>query len=118
MVLESSDWHSRSGYVGTLLQYYPGNSSDKHEGYFIGGDIGFSVSDQTYKPLDKNDIFFFPFVDIYFFGYTKQLSKNLFMDVFIGGGWAPVSSEVEIEGHRHDSGDFYPMCDVRFGYRW
>lgn len=118
MVLESSDWHSRSGYIATLLQYYPGGKKSKYTGYFIGGDMGFAVSDQTYKPLDESDVFFFPFIDLYFFGYTQPLTQNFFMDICIGGGWAPVSSEVEIKGHRHDSGDFYPMADIRFGYRW
>ncbi len=116
-ILEPSDWHSRSGYIGTFLQYYP-VTAGKYTGYWIGIDGGLAISYQTYKPLNKSDIFFFPYIDLYFCGYTFKLSQSLYLDIWAGGGWAPVSTEVNIEGHTHDSGDWYPIADVRLTYRW
>jgi len=116
--LEPSDWHSYSGYVGTSLQYYPTGSPGEYQGYFLGADLGLATSYQTYKPTDQSDLFFFPFIDFYFFGYDLGLSRRVRVLFFLGGGWAPVASIVKVGGHAHDSGDFYPVADARITYRW
>jgi hypothetical protein len=35
----------------------------------------------------------------------------------LGGGYAPVSHEVKIEGHVNE-GDYYPLVDIRAVYSW
>jgi hypothetical protein len=117
MILEESDWHSRSGYLGTSLQYYPGVPG-RYEGYWVGIDGGLAISHQTYRPTSESGTFFFPYVDFYFLGYTFGGSHRILVDLWVGGGWAPVGSEVRIGEHAHDTGDFYPIADVRLTYRW
>ena len=39
------------------------------------------------------------------------------MDFALGGGYAPVSEVVNIEGHVNE-GDYYPLAIVNLGYRW
>lgn len=80
--------------------------------------MGLAISYQTYKPVDKSDLFFFPFIDLYVFGYDLGLSRRVRVLFFVGGGYAPVASTVKVDGHAHDSGDFYPVADVRLAYRW
>jgi hypothetical protein len=118
VVLEPSDWHSYSGYVGTSLQYYPTGNPGDYQGFFLGADLGLATSYQTYKPVNKGDLFFFPFIDVYFFGYDLGLSRRVHLLFFLGGGYAPVASIVKVDGYAHDSGDFYPVADVRVAYRW
>ena len=118
VVLEPSDWHSHSGYVGTTLQYYPTGNPGDYQGFFLGADLGLAISYQTYKPADRGDLFFFPFIDVYFFGYDLGLSKRVRLLFFVGGGYAPVASIVKVDGYAHDSGDFYPVADIRLAYRW
>lgn len=116
--IEPSDWHSYSGYVGTSLLYYPTGNPGNYQGYFVGGDVGMATSYQTYKPADQSDLFFFPFVDLYLFGYDLGLTRRLRAMLFLGGGFAPVASIVNVDGYKHDSGDFYPLADLRIAYRW
>ncbi len=116
--LEPSDWHSYSGYVGTSLLYYPTGHPGDYQGYFVGGDVGLATSYQTYKPVDQSDLFFFPFIDLYLFGYDLALSRRIRAMFFLGGGFAPVASIVNVDGYKHDSGDFYPLADIRLAYRW
>ena len=118
LIVEPSDWHSYSGYVGAMLQWYPTARSGQHRGYFVGGDIGLATSYQTYRPTGKGDIFWFPFIDLYLLGYTFNLWRGLYLDAFLGGGYAPVGPIVKVDGHKHDSGDFYQIADLRLGYRW
>ena len=115
LIIEPSDWHSYSGYIGVMLQYYPATPL---EGYFIGGDLGLAISYQTYLATHESGIFFFPFIDLYLVGYSFRLWRGLFLDVLLGGGYAPVQPIVIVKGHKHDGGDFYPIADLRIGYRW
>jgi len=117
VLLEEGDWTSRTGYYGLVLQYYPFAAPGQYRGYYIGGDTGLAVSKQTYKPLSKSDIFFFGFLDGYFLGYTFPITRGFHLDCMLGGGWAPVSNEVVIEGHTNE-GDFYPLANFMLAYRW
>lgn len=120
LLLEKGDWTSRSAYFGIMLQYFPFCKKNEYSGYFIGGDTGLATSRQTYYPVNKSDIFFFNYIEFYYLGYRIPLNmihKRLKLDVTLGGGWAPVSHEVNIEGHRNE-GDFYPLADIRLSYLW
>jgi hypothetical protein len=118
LIIEPSDWHSYSGYIGTALRYYPRGNSTGSGGYFVGGDLGLAISYQTYNPLDESDVFFFPFIDFYLLGYDFHVWEGLNIELIIGGGFAPVSQIVDIEGNTHKGGDFYPLSDFRISYRW
>jgi hypothetical protein len=111
------DWHSNTLYIGLMFQYFPVADVGKYEGYFIGGDFGIANSYQTYRPKNESDVFFFPYVEFYFFGYLIPLWDGLFIDFAIGGGYAMVSPVVKIKGHVNE-GDFYPLVFINLGYRW
>jgi hypothetical protein len=115
VLLKKGDWHSRSFYYGLAIQYFPFSKERKYEGFYIGGDIGMAVSYQTYKPLNKSDLFFFFTIDGYFLGYIIPLWDSLKIDFLIGGGYAPVSQEVKIDGHVNE-GDFYPLLNIQLSY--
>jgi len=117
VLLEKGDWHSNSVYIGTMLQYFPTAAPGTHEGYYLGGDFGLASSRQTYRPLDKSEVFFFPYAEAYLFGYVMPIAGGFNVDLCLGGGYAPVSHIVSIEGHRN-SGNYYPLADVRATYRW
>lgn len=116
--IEPSDWHSYSGYIGTALQYFPTGQAGSYEGFFLGADIGLAISYQTYKPVNEGDLFFFPFIDLYFFGYDLPIWRGLHAQLYVGGGYAPVGPIVKVDGYTHDGGDFYPVADLRLAYRW
>jgi hypothetical protein len=87
VLLKKGDWHSRSFYYGLAIQYFPFSKERKYEGFYIGGDIGMAVSYQTYKPLNKSDLFFFFTIDGYFLGYIIPLWDSLKIDFLIGEGY-------------------------------
>ena len=117
VLLEKGDWHSNSFYTGLSFYYFPFAKKNQYEGYFIGGDFGLAVSRQEFKPLKKSDIFFYPFVDAYLMGYVIPIRGGLKMDCLLGGGWAPVESQVVIDGNRNP-GDYYPLVNARLSYWW
>jgi len=117
VLLEKGDWHSNSAYIGLSFYYFPFAEKNQYEGYFIGGDFGLAVSRQEFKPLKKSDIFFYPFVDAYLMGYVIPIRGGLKMDCLLGGGWAPVESQVVIDGNRNP-GDYYPLVNARLSYWW
>jgi len=117
VALEKGDWHSNTFYIGTMLQYFPTSQPGNYTGYYLGGDAGLASSRQTYRPLDKSDVFFFPYAEVYLFGYVFPIRGGLNLDLCLGGGYAPVSHIVSIEGHRNE-GNYYPLADVRLTYRW
>ena len=61
---EKGEWHSNTGYLGAMLQFFPTYAPGVFEGYYIGGDIGIAISYQTYLPLDESDVFFFPYIEL------------------------------------------------------
>jgi hypothetical protein len=117
ILLEKGDWHSNSVYIGLSFSYFPFAKPRQYEGYFIGGDFGLAISKQEFKPLRKSDVFFFPFLDIYFIGYVFPIWRGLDLTCLFGGGWADVESQVVIDGHRN-TGDYYPLVNTRFSYKW
>ena len=117
ILLERGDWHSNSVYIGLSFSYFPFTKPCQYKGYFVGGDFGLATSRQEFKPLKKSDIFFFSFVEIYFMGYVFPIWRGLELVCLLGGGWAPVESQVVIEGHRN-TGDYYPLVNVRLCYKW
>ena len=117
ILLEKGDWHSNSVYIGLSISYFPFSKPRRYEGYFIGGDFGLAISKQEFKPLGKSDVFFFPFLDIYFMGYVFPMWRGLDLTCLLGGGWADVESQVVIDGHRN-AGDYYPLVNFRLSYKW
>lgn len=117
VLLSKGDWHSNSVYIGNSFTYYPFSKPGTFTGYFVGGDFGLAISKQTFKPLNKSGIFFFPFVDLYFAGYSIKLWEGVHLMGLLGGGWAPVSTSVEIDGNRN-LGDYYPIINIRLAYKW
>jgi len=115
VLLEKGDWHSHSVYLGTMLKYYP--TVENHTQYYVGGDVGIATSYQTYNPTNKGDVFWFPYIELYFLGWVFPIYEGLLIDLCAGGGYAPVSEVVEIDGHRNE-GDFYVLLDLRIGYQW
>ncbi|MDH5718338.1 MAG: hypothetical protein OEZ22_11985 [Spirochaetia bacterium] len=116
-LLKKGDWHSNSVFVGLTFSYFPFSNSGEYNGYFVGGDFGLSISNQTYRPLNKSDVFFFPFLELYFCGYSMPLWQELDLVLLLGAGWADVSSQVNIDGHIN-SGDYYPIINARLSYKW
>jgi len=117
ILLEKGEWHSNSVYTGLSLSCFPFAKPHQYQGYFIGGDFGLAISRQEFKPLKKSDIFFFPFVDIYFMGYVLPIWGGLELVCLLGGGWAAVESQVVIDGHRN-TGDYFPLVNIRLLYKW
>jgi hypothetical protein len=116
ILLEKGDWHSNSLYTGLSFSCFPFAKPRQYQGYFVGGDFGLAISRQEFKPLGKSDIFFFPFVDIYFMGYALPIWRGLELVCLLGGGWAAVESQVVIDGHRN-TGDYFPLVNVRLLYK-
>jgi hypothetical protein len=114
---DQGKWRSRSFYWGLTFQYYPFDTATSHTWFYVGADVGMAASRQTYRPLNKSQTVFFPFIDINFLGLIIPVWRGLVVDISLGGGYAPVSHETNIDGHVNE-GDFYPLGDVRLGYRW